>query len=269
MDINKTSNKPQFTLSKNGKTLIKWNRLTKHVVIPDGVETISNKAFDKRVGTKVKSLTIPESVKLIKDDAFTFLVNLENIDIPDRLFKYNLFAYTPLAKEFQDEQGLVIEDGVALYCDRSAKHVTIPDSVTSIRLGAFAHCESLTSVTIPSSVTSISDHAFSACTSLKSVTIPEGVTSIGDGAFRECRSLKSITIPDSVTSIGDGAFYECNHITVTTNNPIVQTILNEEGINWVSSDKGAKRIPNDQSIEVDEVIDDEDNNNDDSELVTL
>ena len=70
--------------------------------------------------------------------------------------------------------------------------ITIPESVTSIGKGTFAHCSSLTSITIPGGVTSIGDEAFSVCSSLTSITIPESVTSIGDDLFEDCRNLKSI-----------------------------------------------------------------------------
>ena len=45
--------------------------------------------------------------------------------------------------------------------------MTIPNSVTSIREGAFIGCSGLKSVTIPNSVMSIGSYVFSKCTSLK------------------------------------------------------------------------------------------------------
>ena len=85
--------------------------------------------------------------------------------------------------------------------------------VTSIALGAFENCSSLTSVVIPESVTSIGNRAFSGCSSLTSVVIPEGVTSIGDATFFECSSLTSVVIPEGVTSIGNNTFFGCSSLT--------------------------------------------------------
>ena len=53
--------------------------------------------------------------------------------------------------------------------DRSIVTYTIPSSVTSIGVSAFASCTSLTSVTIPSSVTSIGVSAFVSCTRLTDI----------------------------------------------------------------------------------------------------
>ncbi len=105
-----------------------------------------------------------------------------------------------------------IGDYVFFDCTRLTS-VTIPNSVTSIREGAFCFCTGFTSFTIPSNVTSIGDNAFQYCSGLTSVTISNSVTSISIEAFRNCIGLTSITIPNSVTSIGEGAFLSCSALT--------------------------------------------------------
>ena len=72
--------------------------------------------------------------------------------------------------------------------------------VTSIKILAFMHRESLESITIPDSVTSIGTQAFIYCTSLESITIGKGVTSIEDMAFAYCSSLKNITVDSANTA---------------------------------------------------------------------
>ena len=131
----------------------------------------------------------------------------------------------------------------------SSSVVVIPNSVTSIGMGAFSCCTGLTSITIPDSVTSIDNEAFYGCTGLTSVTIGNGVTSIGWAAFVGCSKLTSILVADgntkyhssgnclietasktlilgcktsvipsdgSVTSIGEYAFKKCTELTSVT-----------------------------------------------------
>ena len=88
----------------------------------------------------------------------------------------------------------------------SAKHVIIPETITSIDEFAFYECSEVTSIFVPDTVTSISDWAFYSCFQLKSINIPEGVTSIGNYAFTNCLSLENVTLPNSLTKIGDSAF---------------------------------------------------------------
>ena len=92
-------------------------------------------------------------------------------------------------------------------------HLIIPEGITSIGIGAFSGCSSLTSISLPEGVTSIGDKAFSGCSSLTSVSLSEGVTSIGINAFLDCSSLTSISLPEGVTSIGIAAFYNCESLT--------------------------------------------------------
>lgn len=87
--------------------------------------------------------------------------------------------------------------------------VTLPDSITKIKEGAFGECRSLKSITIPKGVVSIPDYVFTYCESLEQVRFPEGLTYIGENAFSGCKSLQSIELPDSLKNIDYFAFQYC------------------------------------------------------------
>ena len=144
--------------------------------------------------TSLESITIPDSVTLIGDVPFGRCSSLTSINLS------NANAY------YTANNGVLFnknEDTLITYpAGKSGEEFTVPDSVTSIAMGSFYGCSSLTSVTIPDSVTSIGEGAFSLCSSLTSITIPESVTSIGDRAFYDCSSLTSVIIPNSVTTLG-------------------------------------------------------------------
>lgn len=99
---------------------------------------------------------------------------------------------------------------------KEVEKVTIPDTVTTVGVGAFAFCTGLKEITIPSSVTKLEEYAFSGCKSLKSIVIPDSVTDLGYQTFEGCTSLESVVIGDGVTGFGAYVFYGCTSLTSVT-----------------------------------------------------
>ena len=171
--------------------------------------------------------------------------NVENISVDGQTVT---LTFTDVVTEIGDEA----------FSKFALTSITIPNSVTKIRGGAFLGCILLTSVTIPDSVTEIGVGAFTGCSSLRNFsgkfasadgrclitngeliafagdglsnyTIPNSVTEIGVGAFMGCKSLTSVTIPNSVTEIGDKAFEGCplESVTVPCNAKIAEDSFDE------------------------------------------
>jgi hypothetical protein len=90
---------------------------------------------------------------------------------------------------------------------------TIPNSVTSIRSGAFSECDNLTSVVIPNGVATIEPSTFFGCDALVTISIPDSVSTIGTGAFGSCSSLTEVIMPNSITTLGSGIFQYCGSLT--------------------------------------------------------
>ena len=93
--------------------------------------------------------------------------------------------------------------------------ISIPNSVTSIRRGAFSF-SGLVAVTIPASVTSLGEHAFEGCNAMSSLIVPEGVGTIDAYAFYACTNLLSLSVPESATNIGWFAFAACSNLSRVT-----------------------------------------------------
>ena len=181
----------------------------------DGVAVTSIDRYAFSGCTRLKSVTIPNSVTSIGYNAFGGCTSLASIDIPNSVTSIGdsvFYGCTSLASI--DIPNSVTSIGFsAFYGCNSLASINIQNSVTSIGFSAFQGCTSLASIDIPNSVTRINHYAFSGCTSLASIDIPNSVTSIGDSVFYGCTSLASVDIPNSVTSIGDSVFSGCTSLT--------------------------------------------------------
>ena len=103
---------------------------------------------------------------------------------------------------------LLSSNGNLLLMDETGTLV-IPDSVTKIGQGAFAHLDGLKTIIIPGTVKEIGIEAFAYNSTLESVIIQNGVEIIGEKAFRACSNLKQIELPNSITAMARASFYDC------------------------------------------------------------
>ncbi len=102
------------------------------------------------------SVTIPNSVTSIGNDAFYYCGGLTTIDVAVDNLNYS----SGNGVLFNKDKTTLIQ-----YPGGKQGEYIIPNSVTQIGSAAFGYCTSLTSVTIPNSVTSIGDGAFEGCSS--------------------------------------------------------------------------------------------------------
>lgn len=138
------------------------------------VTSIGEGAF--RWCSSLTSITIPKTIKVIEDNAFTNCYNLTKTN------------YTGT---------------IASWCDIKFNYSNPIENSGNF----FINDQEIKDITIPNTVDSIPYMAFRGCSSLISVSISEGVVSIGKEAFMECYNLQSVTIPNSITHIGRNAFF--------------------------------------------------------------
>ena len=189
------------------------------VTIGNSVTSIGNYAFEGC--SALTSVIIGNSVTSIGYGAFYDCSSLISVTIPNSVTSmgYGAFngcdALTSMVVESDNNTydsrencNAIIETATNTLI-AGCQNTIIPNSVTSIGLGAFKGCSALTSITIPYSVTSIGDEAFRGCHSLTSVTIGNSVTSIGEGAFGQCYSIKTVICEAiEVPELGDDVFYD-------------------------------------------------------------
>jgi len=195
-----------YTTNNNGTiTIAGYTGSGGAVTIPGTVGyfpviSIGDYAFQ---GAGVTSVTIPNSVTNIGNEAFANCDSLTSLIIPNSVIGLGVEAFASCG---------------------SLASVTLSTNLPSIPASAFAYCSSLTSITIPASVTSIGTQAFGYCSALAVVTLPNTVVSIGDDAFEWDISLASVALPGGLTSVGNGVFADCSRLATVTISSGVRSI---------------------------------------------
>lgn len=188
------------------------------VVIPNTVKSIGMTAF---FGTNITEIIIPEGVETIEQQAFDACRDLVSATLPSSLVTLGQSAFGSQDTKLQEinvsleNQNYCSVDGIVFSKDMTkliqypigkvAKSYSIPDTVTTIGESAFMECQALEHINIPSSVTVIEDFAF--CnTILKEVIIPKNIKGIGSWAFANSYLTTIIILNKTDFEIGEGTF---------------------------------------------------------------
>lgn len=236
-----------FEENESTATVIGYKGRNEHITIPSTyngkpVTAIGDSAFYRHYNKRIiRSVTIPDTVKIIGGSAFGCCSELTSVVIPNSVTYIGNRAFN--------------------FC--SFKTINIPGSVECIENGAFQYCRSLTTVKIGEGVKVIKEQAFQGCTSLESISLldslerVEGVLTfqdtpwyaklkennsgkliyigktlyhknycsdrvinirddtvyINEGAFSYNHWVNVVRIPKSVLMIGKSAFYGCDSLT--------------------------------------------------------
>ena len=147
-------NNPYYTIvddvvyDKDMKTVVSVpGCITGEFVIPDGVTTVGELAFDH---ANVTSIVLPETLINFKDFAFCGCPHLEKITMPDEVGEFGICVF---------------------YLDHELTDVNIPKNISVLPPSTFSECTELKSISIPDNITVISESAFARCYKLKEIGI--------------------------------------------------------------------------------------------------
>ena len=170
------------------------------IVLPDSVTSIGENTFDGC--SSLKSLTISDNINEIGEKAFNNCKSLVDFSISSDSEKYSCV-----------DGVLYNKDGTELVLAPPARtKLDVPQTVSSIREGAFRFCYCLKEVNFPDAVTTLPAYLFQNCGALESITLPKNINYIEKSVFICCKHLKSIYIPDNVYSVGKYAFSQCSSL---------------------------------------------------------
>ncbi len=194
------------------------------LVLPNTLSVIKENAFSGCTG--LTSITIPSSITSINAGAFEGCSNLTKVNISSieswcqisfssessspLYYAQHLYLNGEEVTDLNIPSTVTSIGSCAFYGYSSLESVRIPSSVTSIGYSAFYNCSALTELTIDDGLKTIEGSAFAGCTALNRVLIPNSVNSIGSGAFQGCTNLTELSIGNSVSTIGSNAFEKCS-----------------------------------------------------------
>ena len=230
---------------------VKDDAVLENYTVPAKVGKISINSIGEcaYLGTKITTLTIPETVTSIGGGAFRNCNLLEAVyfdayNIEERNMPHYTSGYedsflnqSPIFYNDSSLTKVVFGEKVtkipAYACTAvfSLKTVIFNRTVSEIGKGAFYGCSSLSNIDL-SNLTKIGESAFYGCKSLGIIDLPKA-KNIGAEAFMSCgnpskvsfpkamtigdcafakTNMVTLTIPETVTSIGGGAFRNCNSL---------------------------------------------------------
>lgn len=213
----------------------------KKIVIDEGVTYIGNWAFYR---VCVDELTIPEGVTETGYFCIRFSPSLKTINLPNSLKILDDYGISRnLALETVNIGDSLEKIGEAsLQNNPKLRKITLPDSCTEIgvsmnakydgiathtpgRVGVMDNCESLKYVDL-GNVKSIPQRAFLNCSSIESVVIPNTVSEVGVYAFRYCSSLKTVTFEANSTckTLSAFSFADCPKLVSVTGGTALESI---------------------------------------------
>ena len=155
-----------YEISNNHIIITDCDKNVEEIDIPESINgysvtTIAESAF--ALCNKLKTVSIPSSVKEIGSYAFKGCYSLKSIKIPEGVTEINKATFS--------------------FCT-SLNSVVLPSTLIKINDSAYSHCMNLEEITIPKNVISIGNSAFFNCYNMKNVKIYNDNVEIGLDAFR-------------------------------------------------------------------------------------
>ncbi len=197
--------------------------------VKEGTIVIAINAFTNN-GKNLKSIVLPEGLKIIGSSAFSSLYSLSQINIPSSVISIgnNAFGSTDLYKNQSNWEngGFYIDNWLLAVDNVKMTEFTVKEGTVGVSDGKSdtslfpTKATSISSLTLPSTLKYIGNRSF-ARLKITNLELPETLETMKEGAFMTCAFLESVNLEDCINlkSIGNQAFSNCaiKEITIPSN----------------------------------------------------
>lgn len=197
--------------------------------VKEGTIVIAINAFTNN-GKNLKSIVLPEGLKIIGSSAFSSLYSLSQINIPSSVISIgnNAFGSTDLYENQSNWEngGFYIDNWLLAVNNVKMTEFTVKEGTVGVSDGKSdtslfpTKATSISSLTLPSTLKYIGNRSF-ARLKITSLELPETLETMKEGAFMTCAFLESVNLEDCINlkSIGNQAFSNCaiKEITIPSN----------------------------------------------------
>ena len=182
----------------------------KSITIPDTVSIIRGYTFE---GFKsLESLTIPKSITVLGEnlnDVFSEGSNIANV-----YYNGDILDWCKIKINARYSNPMQFTDNFFMRNDRDDYYkptkLILPETITQIGDYQFISYTPLTSIIAESPLTKIGSYAFKDCAGILFVDISGGCAVIDAYAFSGCSMLMRLYLPKNLSSSGDFAFESCD-----------------------------------------------------------
>ncbi len=197
--------------------------------VKEGTIVIAINAFTNN-GKNLKTIVLPEGLKIIGSSAFSSLYSLSQINIPSSVISIgnNAFGATDLYENQSNWEngGFYIDNWLLAVDNVKMTEFTVKEGTVGVSDGKSdtslfpTKATSISSLTLPSTLKYIGSRSF-ARLKITSLELPETLETMKEGAFMTCAFLESVNLEDCINlkSIGNQAFSNCaiKEITIPSN----------------------------------------------------
>lgn len=207
--------------SVDGKTLYHFRQTSPDMEVykvQEGCEVIGRMAFKN---SNLSEILLPDTVTIIRDQAFFGCSQLKRMNIPRSLTVFEL-EHSPFPSSFSDLRGESLhylnrngslynsDMSELLLCYKDWETEEVPQTVKRIASQAFINRLGMKEIILPDGLETVGDAAFMGCTALTTLTIPHTVTAVGKRLCWGCHSLQKVILPQSIKEVPQFAFFSCD-----------------------------------------------------------